>query len=283
MSISASVYGGGPFYPGSSSALGILNETGFSTIICWSVHVNANGDLVYNNTPIVKDGLYIGDPSWGDALEQVKKGGSVERILFSVGSGGTSDYQNIMDIINSKGTGSDSILNKNFSALLAAIPAIDGIDMDDEDNFDHDTIVSFTQMLSDIGYKEVTFCPYMMPNFWIDCLQTIETSIPGFVTGFNLQCYSGGSGNLNYLQSEWIEPLHHAVPNINSKTFINPGLWCKHGNDCDLGMSAKEIENQFASVKDIGINGGFIWLYDDIMKCGNDPKSYAEAIINGLN
>ena len=44
-----------------------------------------------------------------------------------------------MNLINKFGTGSSSILHQNFVALLAEIPVIDGIDMDDEDNYNRNT------------------------------------------------------------------------------------------------------------------------------------------------
>ncbi len=279
--IMSAVYGGGPFYAG-SPALSTLNTTGFSTVICWSVHVDQAGDLIYNDTAICTKGIYVGDPTWGSQLQAVKSGGSVNRILFSVGSGGTSDYTNIMNLINNGGIGPGSNLYENFSILLAAIPVIDGIDMDDEEYPDQNTIVSFSQMLASIGYKEVTFCPYSDQQFWAGCLAALNGSNPGLVTGYNLQCYSGGEGNLNNVPS-WISSVQAVMPpEFNAATFINPGLWCKNGPGCSQGMSAATIEQTFSGWGSIGIIGGFIWLYDDIMKCGNDPASYANAINTGL-
>lgn len=280
MALNAAVYGGGPFYPGSSSALGNLPNAGFTTIICWSVHVNANADLVYNNTPIVQNGRYVGDPSWGKQLASIKNGKPVNRILFSVGSGGTQDYTNIMNLINVHGTGPSSVLYQNFRALLDAIPAIDGIDMDDEDNYDQNTIVSFAQMLSDVGYKEITFCPYFDMGFWAGCLAALESSHPGLVTAYNLQCYSGGAGNLNNVQG-WINSIA-SIKGNQAAEFIVPGLWCQHGQGCNQGMSSAEIQGHFHGWKSLGTEGGFIWIYDDIEKCGNNPLAYSQAILDGL-
>lgn len=284
MKLTASVYGGGPFYPGSGSALPTLNQTDFTTIVCWAVHVHSNGDLVYNNTPIVTNGQYIGDQTWGSELQKVKSGGSVNRILFSIGGWQTNDFYNIMNLLNANGGGANSILYKNFKALLTAIPAIDGIDFDDEGNYNINTIVRFSRMLANIGYKEITFCPYTNSPFWINCLVLLNKSNPGLVTGFNLQCYAGGSYNLGHLNKYWIEPLQNAMPSgFDAAGFIDPGLWCKNGDNCESGMSPKEIQGYFTKWKTDGIKGGFIWLYDDIEKCGNDPKAYANAILNGLN
>ena len=284
MKLTASVYGGGPFYPGSNSALPTLNQTNFTTVVCWAVHVKPNGDLVYNDTPIVSNGKYIGDPSWGSALAKVKTGGSVNRILFSIGGWETQDFYHIMSLIQSDGTSSSSILYKNFQALLEEIPVIDGIDYDDEGNYNQTTIVQLSQMLATIGYKEITFCPYTNTSFWINCLTAIQETNPGLVTGFNLQCYAGGSGNLYNLKQGWIDPLQSAMPSgFDAAGFIDPGLWCKNGSGCAQGMDSNTIQGYFSQWKSDGTKGGFIWLYDDIMKCGNNPQSNANAILNGLS
>lgn len=284
MKLTASIYGGGPFYPGSNSALPTLNKTDFTTVVCWAVHVHANGDLVYNDTPIVTNGVYIGDSTWGEELAKVKTGGTVNRILFSIGGWQTNDFYNIMNLLNTQGTGPSSILYKNFAALLCEIPAIDGIDFDDEGNYSVNTIIRFSRLLSDIGYKEVTFCPYTNSPFWINCLVSLEKTNPGLVTGFNLQCYAGGAYNIGRVKTDWIDPLQLAMgKGFNAPAFVDPGLWCKNGDGCAQGMDPKQIKSQFTKWKKDKITGGFIWLYDDIEKCGNDPKAYADAILSGLS
>jgi len=283
MAITSAVYGGGPFYPGSNSVLENLKYTNFSTIVCWAIHVHDNADLYFNNTLIVSGGKYVGDPSWAQELANLKDGGSVNRILFSVGGWGTQDFYHIADLIKAHGTAPGSPLFESFAALHNTIPALDGIDMDDEGNYDHHTIVEFTQMLASIGYREATFCPYMFESFWAGCLQTLQQTNPGFVTAFNLQCYAGGAGNANNLQP-WIDAVKNVLgPGSDPAEFIVPGLWCKHGAGCSGGMDPQQIQSLFQHYKTQGIEGGFIWLYDDIMKCGNDPKAYANAIIQGLS
>ncbi len=278
----SAVYGGGPFGAG-QPALSTLSQTGFTTIVCWCIHVNANGDLVYNDPPaICQGGAYAGNASWGKELAAMKTGGSVNRLLFSVGSGGSQDFTNIMNLIKSQGTGPSSILYQNFAALLKAIPAIDGIDLDDEDNYDQDTIVSFSQMLATIGYKQITFCPYTDNTFWDGCLEALNKSNPGLVTGYNLQCYSGGSYNIDHVE-DWIKGVQKVMgKSFDAAAFINPGLWCKNGTSCSQGMDPKTMNGYFTNWGKQGVRGGFIWLYDDIMKCGNDPAAYAAAINKGV-
>lgn len=279
--IMSAIYGGGPFYAG-SDVLQTLSQTGFTTMVCWCIHVSSTGDLAYNDTPLCSNGQYMGDAGWGAQLQAVKTGGSVNRILFSVGSGGSSDYTNIMNLINADGTGTGSILYRNFAALLAAIPAIDGIDMDDEDNYDQDTIVQFGQMLAAIGYGQVTFCPYTLPSFWNGCLAALNQSNPGLVTGYNLQCYSGGAYNL-YDVPDWIAGVQNVMgEGFNAAAFVNPGLWCANGNACSYGMGPATMQNYYSGWAADGVTGGFVWLYDDMMKCGNNPAAYAAAVNSGL-
>ena len=177
MSITSAVYCWEDLYSGGQPVIDNLKASGFSTIIAWSVHVNAtNADLTLNDTLIVSNGVYVGDPSWPSLLGQLKTGStSVDRLLFSVGSGPPPiDFTNIETLIKNYGTGAQSPLYKNFAALLAAIPSIDGIDFDDEDNYDQDTVVQFALMLKAIGYREVTFCPYTDMSFWAGCLAALQ-------------------------------------------------------------------------------------------------------------
>lgn len=68
-------------------------------------------------------------------------------------------------MIASQGTGSNSILYKNFAALKQVTGA-DAIDFDDESCYDVASAVSFGQMCVGLGYK-VTLCPYTNSSFWI--------------------------------------------------------------------------------------------------------------------
>src|SRR5947209_13515075 len=129
MAVDAGVYGGGPLYSGGTSLIDELRASGMTSIVAWSVHVNENGDLYLNDTLIVSDGKYVGDPDWPETFAGLKgQPTSVERVLFSVGAGGVEDFHHIQALIASQGTGPDSILYRNFSELRSIIPIIDGID-----------------------------------------------------------------------------------------------------------------------------------------------------------
>ncbi|KAF9110327.1 hypothetical protein BGX30_008017, partial [Mortierella sp. GBA39] len=116
------IYGGGPFYAGGTDTMNTLKASGFTTVMLWTIHVNSNGDLVYNDQPVVSNGTYIGKASWPAELASLKQAPtSVKRLEISVGSWGVSDFQNIKNLVASQGTGTGSILYKNFAALKSAL------------------------------------------------------------------------------------------------------------------------------------------------------------------
>lgn len=287
--VTAAVYGGGPLYFGGQQVIDDLKESCFTAIVAWCIHVAEDGTLVYNDKPVLAEGgEYKAGPEWPRRLADLKQGGSVRTVLFSVGSGGVADFHHIQSLIKSQGTRPNSILYKNFRALKDAIPIIDAIDFDDEDLFDQSTTVEFALMLYELGYH-VTFCPYSGTDFWVSCLHELELKHAGLVTGFNLQCYSGGSGND---PQAWIDAIRKKMgPDFDAKGFVFPGLWSRHGEECRAGGCPSDIESRFADWKPLGIRGGFIWLYDDIKKCASsgtcpgpmDSRDYAEAIVKGLS
>lgn len=242
-----------------------LRASGLTMVVAWSLHVSENGDFVLNDEQIVSDAKYVGTAAWPGQMASLKQSPtSVNRLLFSVGAGGVDDFHHVQQLIESQGTGPDSILYRNFSTLKETIPAIDGIDFDDEDLFDATTTVEFARMLHEIGL-EVTFCPYMDPDYWAGCLKTLNGTTPNLVTAFNLQCYSGGSGND---PADWIAAIQGPMgPDFDAEGMVLPGLWCTNGPGCDEGQCPDSIQQTFAGWKPTGIRGGWIWLLDDVIKC----------------
>ena len=288
MSITSAVYCGGPLYSGGNSVIDDFKGSGFTTVVAWAVHIESNGDLVYNNPKIVSNGAYIGEGNWPAQLASLKEGStSVNRLIFSIGGWGVQDFPNIQKLIREQGTGPDSILYKNFKALKDTIPGIDAIDLDDETLYDQATTVAFSKMLHDLGY-EVTFCPYVSTQFWVDCLYELNSQTPGLVTAFNLQCYAGGGGNN---PQTWISAIQEKMgTGFNAKGFVFPGLWCRNGQNCESGDCPDAIYTQLENWSPTGIQGGFIWLYDDIESCKNsgvcsgamNSAAYAQAITDAL-
>src|SRR5262245_22914714 len=155
----SAVYGGGPFYSGGSAVMDTLRASGFKTVVLWTIHVHSNGDLFYNDKLVVSNGAYVGNSAWPGQLATLKQApSSVTRIEIAVGSAGVADWETIRDLINSQGTGSNSILRRNFQALKNATGA-DAINDDDASGYDVNSTISFANMAASLGFK-FTLCPY---------------------------------------------------------------------------------------------------------------------------
>src|SRR5258708_8678432 len=149
------IFGGGPFYKNASNNITEIENSGLTEAIVWSVEVNSVGDLNFNGEfPLTSGGVYVGNlyyPNFASDMATLKLG-TVKRVTFSIGSSNIGDWQDITNLVNTQGTGSSSILYKDFQALKAAIPALDAIDFDDENSFNSPTTISFGVMLGQLGY-----------------------------------------------------------------------------------------------------------------------------------
>lgn len=261
----SAVYGGGPFYSGGQAVMDDLRASGFNTVILWSIHVEANtGNLILNDKLVASNGSYVGDPDWPVRLATLKQQPTgVTRIEVAIGSGGTSDFAAIRDLIATQGSGSTSILYKNFQALKAATGA-DAANFDDESTYDLNSSTQFGNMLSSLGYK-ITFAPYTQRSYW----SSLKNALAGKVDTIYLQMYDGGA--LNDAAS-WSSALGMTV---------NPGLWSLHGSGCLQGDAPAIVQTRMTTWKATArITGGFMWLYDDMQACSAKASAaqYAQAI-----
>jgi hypothetical protein len=255
------IFGGGPLYKHVQSNITEIRNSGFNEVIVWSVEVKSNGDLNFNGEfPLTSNGVYIGNqtfPNFAADLAAMKQG-TVKRITFSIGSSNVGDWQDVEALVNSQGTGPGSILFRDFQALKAAIPSLDAIDFDDENNQDLSSTVAFAVMLGNLGY-------HVMPDafdnssYWKSVVSEVNNQRPGTIDGVHLQAYAGGAGNNPC--SGW---NFGSVP-------VFPGLW-------DLNDTPDQVQTTMASWhSQCGIIGGFLWLYDDIAG-KNEASQYANAI-----
>ncbi|WP_375758408.1 PKD domain-containing protein [Corallococcus exercitus] len=270
----SAIYGGGPFYSGGTAVMNDLRGSGFTTVILWSFHIEDNGDLVYNDIPVVRNGAYIGDPAWPTRLATLKTAPtSVNRIEVSIGAWSVPDFERMARLVNGTaagcgstlvcGTGTNSILYRNFQALKTATGAT-AVNFDDESAYDLAPTTQFGQMLIGQGYK-ITFAPYTQQTFW----RSLKDNLGSAVDGIYLQVYDGGAGN------------NPASWNTAMGMTVDPGLWSRHGSGCASGDSPATVQSKMSNWKSsAGINGGFIWLYDDIQACAAQGTSaqYAAAI-----
>jgi hypothetical protein len=255
------IFGGGPFYKNAANNITEIENSGFTEAIVWSVEVKSNGDLNFNGEfPLTSNGAYIGNqthPDFPGNMAQLKQG-TVKRVTFSVGSSNFGDWQDITTLIQTQGTGPNSILYKDFQALKAAIPALDAIDFDDENSYDAPTTIAFGVMLGNLGYH-VMPDPYTNNSYWTNVVAQINTQLPGTVDGVHLQAYAGGQGN-----NPCVGWNFGSVP-------VFPGLWDKN----DTPAQVESIMSGWHS--QCGIIGGFMWLYDDFVGTGLAAQ-YAAAI-----
>lgn len=265
----SAVYGGGPFYSGGQAVMDDLRSSGFNTVILWTLHVGPNGNMNLNNIPVIDTaGNYIGDPNWGNRVASLRQAPtSVNRIEIGVASAGVDDFENIGNLIDANGTGSNTVLYKAFQNLKTVTGA-DAINIDDESQFDVDTMVKFSVMMADIGYK-VALVPYNRRSFWAQVYSQVETQRPGAIDRVYLQVYAGGSGNNPTTWNGSFGSLK-----------VIPGVWSIHGSGCNQGDSPASVRTRMANWAPVS-SGGFMWLYDDIQSCsapGRRTADYAAAI-----
>ncbi len=226
MTASTRIYTGGAIAFGGQPAINDLLAANYNTVIVWSVHVATDGTLILNNTQIVSGGVYKeADPlNLPSRLAQLRKAGA--EIIFSVGAGGTTDFATIAALLGGKPAGPGNALYDNFQALKQAMVTaggdIDAIDFDNEDDVDASVMVNFGITLANIGYAHVTFCPYDKWNTqpWFDTMKgLVAAKGSAFVNAIHLQCYSGGSPNLDH-----VDVWNTGFKKAGGKALMIPGL-----------------------------------------------------------
>ncbi len=261
----SAIFGGGPFVEGKQSVLDDVTSSGFNTIMIWSVHIHGDGTLYLNNTKAVDNGeLVIGQASVEFWSKLKGEGSSIERIELSVGAGGCTDFEEIKKYVEKEGTGEESVLYKNMHTLIEATGA-DAVNFDDESCYDLNSAAAFGKMCAEMGMK-ITFCPYVNIDFWSKLAKELGEDADRVY----LQCYSGGQLNDNQYKTWW------RVWALSTGMRIIPGYWCGTGAGRCM---ASTVKSKLSRETDY-TTGGFMWLYDDMMKMKspNSTKDYAAAI-----
>lgn len=263
------LYGGGPLYSDIRRHFNTVQNSGFTTIVLWTLHIQEDGDLVFNDKKIVDDGVYVGRSQWPAEIAALKTTGStVNRIEISIGSWGVEDFERIESLIDSQGTAPGSPLYENFKAIRESLPAIDAVSYDDESNYDVESTEALSLMLNDLGFR-ITLCPYTASGFWSSVYSNVNSLRPGAIDRVYLQCYAGGAGNNPGTWNNYFDGLR-----------VTPGLWCYPN-----GQVPSEIESRMSSWNSsYNIAGGFMWLFDDMIphQSTYPPADYASAINNSL-
>jgi hypothetical protein len=271
-------------------------NAGVTTILLWSIHIHAGGELYLNDTPFVSGGevLYSTDPTQGvnpdfpSLVQALMSGGTVKDLLVSVGSwGGYSDFTNWY--------ASRASVQQNLTALKTAF-GVTGVDFDfePEDGYpatDQTMIIDLTLDVGGVGLY-ATYCPYVEPVFWVGCLAGVyqQNQQVQIVRWMNLQCYAGGNGNS---PQAWAQAVADggSLGVANANAFIVPGF-AVAGSESD-GMCPSDMQTTFAALASSGTTGGFLWNSGSIWSaestgqplCGGavaTPADYAQAITSGL-
>jgi hypothetical protein len=254
------IYVGGHFRRERPATIDILKASGFTYAILFNIHVEPNGDLKMDGDLMCSNGSYVfgaKHPYYVADVNSLKTGTTtIKRVESCIGGWLSPSYTNIKNLINSQGTGTGSILYKNFQALRKAIPSIDAINCDDEETYDASTCIKFFVMLRDIGFK-ATLAPYTNPSFWTNVASSINSQRPGTVDRIDLQCYDGGANNNPCNWNFGSIPVYAGLSYFDSKATIQTKL-TNWKNNCS------------------NVKGGFIWVYNEN---STQPSEYA-AVIN---
>jgi hypothetical protein len=280
------VFGNGLFGTNDASTndeqLAQIQASAFNSVILWSVHVTADGDLTYNDTPLVTGGVF--NPALNFMKPYVAALRDHGQVWWGVGSWGATDFHNL-GVLLSTPAGTATVTN-TFGALFAALPA-EGVDFDMEESYGPDmrkTIVNFTLLLSQELQLASTYCPYMDESFWLGCLADVCAANDGqqLVQRFNLQCYAGGSGNTteSWLQGINAYPDPLGIPDVNS--FILPSNWVQSDDGTQKFTPAQTCAFFSQSAMRENSGGGFLWNTSEIFSSGYSAADYASAIVNGL-
>ena len=251
------IYVGGHFRRQRTITVPTLKTSGFTYVILFNIQVETNGDLTMDSEKLCSNGVYTFNatqPNYIADVTSLKSGlTSVRRVEHCIGGWTSTSYNNIKALITAQGTGTSSILYKNFQALKLAIPAIDAINNDDESAYDVTTATAFSVMLFDLGYK-TTLAPYMNKPFWQSVASNVNKARPGAVDRIDLQIYEGGAGN-NPKDWDFNIPLSVGMLHFNPSTTITSTM---------TGWKANSTATS-----------GFLWVYND-----NDFNlpTYAAAI-----
>jgi hypothetical protein len=138
---------GNDYFQFTTPSIALDKASGFTTLITFAMHVNADGTLLIGGVACT-NGVYVGPTNWGSLVATLKvPPTTVTRYEVCIGGWTDTSYDNIKSVIASQGTGTGSILYKNFQALKNAVPGIDAINDDDEQAYDLNSSTSFANIL----------------------------------------------------------------------------------------------------------------------------------------
>lgn len=257
-------------------AIDNLRNSGYTTVILFNVTVEPDGTLTtdYNwstQTPaeaggiICKDGEYVFDeyqPFYKDDVRMIMTAPtSVQRLEICIGGWTNGSYGNIKKLVESQGTDKESILYRNFKALKEALPLVEAVNNDQEQDYDVESAIAFHKMMYSLGYK-TTIAPYTRKAYWQQMVEELngENEICDRVY---LQMYGGGASNT---PSNW-------------QVFGDVPMYV--GFDCEANSNRTAMTNSFNRWAETeNIEGGFLWNYNSEDRNHNQWAANINRIFN---
>ncbi len=267
----SAIYACGHIRRNRTQAITNLRNSGYTTAILFNVNVESDGTLTtdydWNNQRpaeaggiICQNGQYVFNeyqPYYvADIKSLMKEPTSINRIEICIGGWGNGSYGNIKKLVESDGTGEESILYKNFKALKETLPEIVAVNNDQEQDYDLSSAVKFHKMLAEIGYK-TTVAPYTYKEYWEQLVSELNATT-GTCDLIYLQTYGGGAANN---PSDW-------------KVFGDVPMFI--GFDCEASADLGTMQSKFENWRNNdGVTGGFLWNYNSEAR---DHNEWATAI-----
>lgn len=249
-----------------------LKQSGLTTLVLFTIHINKDGSMNFNDTPIINNqGEYIGPAEWPENVKAHREGvSSINRIEICLGAWGSPSYENISSLMAEYGQSPDNPLFKGWQTLKELTGA-DAINHDDEKTFDVESTTEFILMTEKLGFGH-TFVPYNnLDEFWKPLFDRVEAESPGLIDRVYVQCYDGGAPNL-YFINRW---------NVFGDMKVSMGLWAQRP---DGSKDAPDVFYKKIKKNARFVDGGFIWEYNEMLNNPDGYKvaEYSEAISNAL-
>jgi len=258
-----------------------LADSGFNTLMLFSLHVHEQGQLYWGDHSIAERGQITyrwkdeQQPSLPQLLARLREGGFTT-IQFSIGSADAADWAHIEQLLASQSGRQE--LQRNFAAVAQWL-SLDGFDFDCEEEVSDATIVTMTGILAQVGRRNIiTYGVYGDQQRWLTRLQMVyATNGRQLVDWWNLQLYAGGGGND---PADWIKMLENSSEPIgvdDRAAFIVPGL----ATDENGGPSG--ICDRLHDYAALRLTGAFVWNSGGVLESSGSAREYGTAVVNGLS
>jgi len=252
-----------------------LMNSGFTTVILNSLHVNSDGSLNMGDTQLVDSHGHTtaAAKQIGEAVSELKNNGGVKTVLVSIGGGGAfppdpngingehsvsdSDLKNFLGFYWSAtgmtGNLSNEIPILNSLATLLTTLGADGIDLDPEPTFyTYGAFASVTVMLTEWAMKcqglLATWVPYRAQASWKATAQLLDADEGVSPTWINLQppAWFDGSNLASWATNLGVS-ISAIVPGFNT------------GDPSAIQETLAGLVNA-----GVGITGAYLWNYNEI-------------------